>query len=354
MKQELVEKIADAVLYEGYILYPYRPSAVKNRQRFNFGVLTPQSYSEAQHGTENWRSHTEVLLIGNQQTTVDVKLRFLQLREREVRQFDAATAEYRVVEVLEVGGQLWQTWQEAVERDVEVKDIRLSETIAHRIEFTFPSLAESEILRDASGNDVGSLVRIQKSIHGIIEIHSKVMPAESAKLETNHQQLFKLTIDVCNTTAFADAERKTRDEALLHSLASAHTILSVQDGEFVSLLEPPDEFSAAVASCQNVSTFPVLVGEQGERNCMLSSPIILYDYPQIAPESAGELFDGTEIDEILTLRIMTMTEEEKREMRNVDERARQILERTENMSLEQMMRLHGVLRQPRALGEWKP
>jgi len=61
---------------------------------------------------------------------------------------------------------------------------------------------------------------------------------------------------------------------------------------------------------------------------MLASPIILYDYPQIAPESPGDLFDGTEIDEILALRIMTMTDDEKREMRNTDVRARRILERT--------------------------
>ena len=77
---------------------------------------------------------------------------------------------------------------------------------------------------------------------------------------------------------------------------------------------------------------------------MLSSPIILYDYPQIAPESPGSLFDGPEIDEILSLRILTMTDEEKREMRESDERARQILERTETMPAEQFMKLHGVLR----------
>ncbi len=77
---------------------------------------------------------------------------------------------------------------------------------------------------------------------------------------------------------------------------------------------------------------------------MLSSPIILYDYPQIAPESPGDLFDGAEIDEILMLRIMTLTDDEKREMRQSDDRARQILERTESLPDEQFMKLHGVLR----------
>jgi hydrogenase maturation protease len=136
----------------------------------------------------------------------------------------------------------------------------------------------------------------------------------------------------------------TRDEALLRSFVSTHTILSVANGEFVSLLEYPENHHEAAASCVNIGTYPVLAGAEGERDCMLSSPIILYDYPQIAPESAGDLFDGTEIDEILTLRIMTLSDDEKREMRNVDERARQLLERTESLPAEQFMRLHGAMK----------
>ena len=109
----------------------------------------------------------------------------------------------------------------------------------------------------------------------------------------------------------------TRDAALARSLVSAHTILEVRDGEFVSLIDPPEAYRDFASACQNVGTWPVLVGEEGQRDTMLSSPIILYDYPEIAPESPGDLFDGAEIDEILSLRIMTMTDEEKREMRRV-------------------------------------
>ena len=82
---------------------------------------------------------------------------------------------------------------------------------------------------------------------------------------------------------------------------------------------------------------------------MLASPIILYDHPQIAPESAGEFCDSTEIDEMLALRIITMTEAEKLEMRQGDERGRQMLERTERLAPEHMARLHGALRGLRAL-----
>jgi hydrogenase maturation protease len=125
----------------------------------------------------------------------------------------------------------------------------------------------------------------------------------------------------------------------------------VRAGEFVSLFEPPAELQGIVADCQNVGAWPVLVGEPGHRDTLLASPIILYDYPQIAPESAGDLFDGTEIDEILSLRIMTLTDEEKREIRDSDDRAREILDRTESMPVEQFMKLHGAVRGLRPLKE---
>ena len=60
----LVDGIVKAVLYEGYMLYPYRPSAVKNRQRFNFGVVYPRAYSEAQGGSDAWAMQTQCLVLG--------------------------------------------------------------------------------------------------------------------------------------------------------------------------------------------------------------------------------------------------------------------------------------------------
>src|SRR3954454_17507673 len=130
-------------------------------------------------------------------------------------------------------------------------------------------------------------------------------------------------------TPLAGATSRTREEALLRSFVSTHTLLGVRGGEFVSLIDPPLPWRDAAAGCRNVGTWPVLVGEEGQKDAMLSSPIILYDYPLVAPESPGDLFDCTEIDEILTLRILTLTEEERREMSAVDGRARALLERTE-------------------------
>ena len=122
--------------------------------------------------------------------------------------------------------------------------------------------------------------------------------------------LFRVTLIIRN---MAGMESASRGQVLLRSLVSVHSILRCDGGEFVSLLDPPDRFQEAVAQCYNIGAFPVLAGNEGQKDLMLSAPIILYDYPQIAPESAGDFCDGLEIDEILSLRILTMTEAEKEE-----------------------------------------
>ena len=139
----------------------------------------------------------------------------------------------------------------------------------------------------------------------------------------------------------------SRDDALMRALVSTHILLGTDSGEFVSLLDAPEEVRAAADECRNLGVWPVLVGEEGNRDMMLSSPIILYDYPQVAPESPGDLFDGAEIDEILTLRVLTLTDEEKELVGSVDERARNLLARTEALGAERALGLHGVIRSRR-------
>jgi hydrogenase maturation protease len=256
------------------------------------------------------------------------------------------------VPALEVNGRLCQTWQEAVERDVCVPRFSVNNAGAETqsLNLSFPSSEQIEPLHDeTSGELVGFVVRRQQAIAGAVEVRIDKLSDGSLNPmgETRHprsERLSRVSVRIFNLTPFADADHRSRDEALMRSFVSTHTILKVQNGEFVSLLEPPEAFRQQAKECNNVGTYPVLVGEEGTRDCMLSSPIILYDYPQIAPESAGDLFDGTEIDEILTLRIMTLTEEEKREMRGADDRARQILERTETLPVEQLMKMHAAMR----------
>jgi len=129
------------------------------------------------------------------------------------------------------------------------------------------------------------------------------------------------------------------------SLLSTHAILHVQSGgEFVSLTDPPEDLRAAAAACQNQGLWPVLAGDDGARDAMLAAPIILYDYPRVASESAGDFFDGTEMDEMLALRVLTLTDEEKAQARLTDPRARALLDRTENLSNDSMLKLHGIMR----------
>ena len=319
MNTAAADRIAKAVLYEGYMLYPYRPSALKNRQRFNFGVVYPQTFSDEQNGTDPWIIRSECLIQGSVLSRIEVRVRFLQLVDRSVDEL--LNGAFRPVKSLRVDGDTFYAWQEAVERELSLPatdvDLLSRHPILHPFELC--SQTTEEALRDRQLKTAGRIVRSQQAINGSLSV-----AAHSVAENT-----FKIVVQVKNFTP--NDKGASRDFALLHSLVSAHIVLGVEEGEFISLLDPPQALRTAVEDCHNQGVFPVLVGEPEQRDTMLASPIILYDHPQIAPESAGDLFDGTEIDEILSLRIMTMTDEEKREMRESDERARQMLERTESM-----------------------
>ena len=343
MNLDHVEKIAEAVLYEGYMLYPYRASAVKNQQRWNFGVLCPRAYSEAQNGSDAWMMQTECLLRADASTRLGIKIRFLQIVDRTIGRLKRplrdlpreSEPEFEIVDKLDAGGQTYSSWQEAVEREVIVSPLHPANFLSREpVLFEFAASRELEPIRDGRGLIVGIVCRGWKEIAGSSEIGVKDCG----------QGLMKVTVRIRNLTLSELPKTSSRADALMNSLISVHTILVAEGGQFVSLLDPPQDLQTLAGKCSNVGTWPVLVGDAGDRGTVLSSPIILYDYPQIAPESPGSLFDGTEIDEILSLRILTMTDEEKREMRQSDERARQVLERTENMPPEQFMKLHGALR----------
>ena len=342
MNPTAAEQIAKAVLYEGYMLYPYRPSAVKNQQRFNFGVLYPQAFSEAQKGLDPYTLHSECLVQGAGSSRLQVRLRFLQLVERSIE--EASGCGFHAVKSLTVDGQTFYSWQEAMEREQELPASRVDDLLQQKIicPMHLPASTSVEILNDSRGTVAGRIVRTQSAVDGslVVEVHATA------------EDVFKITLRVANVTAIDDAANVSRNFALLRSLVSAHLILGVEGGgQFVSLLDAPAELRLMAEACHNHGVFPVLVGEARRRDTMLVSPIILYDYPQIAPESAGDLFDGTEIDEILSLRILTMTDDEKREMRESDERAREMLQRTESMPAEQFMKLHGALRGLRRASE---
>jgi hypothetical protein len=361
MKIEQVKELANAVLYEGYLLYPYRHSAIKNRRRWTFGVVYPQEYSEANGSIEPCMMQTECLVSSHANTKLDIYVRFLHLLVRSAVHPDDDRVGGGEDELApgKIRGSLTgpavclagtfpneqpdnylarrlagEPWEEGVEREVIAENLSLHDLISspRHVPISFPAARMVEPSTDGSATEI---VREQQAISGMVIISAKPVDAN----------LFKLNIQISNTTPKTRSVTSRHGAILQQSFASTHTILSVHQGEFASLLEPPQTLQSLVQECQNIHTWPVLVGDKNEHNTMLSSPIILYDYPQIAPESPGALFDGTEIDEILTLRIMTLTDEEKAEMRQGDARAREILERTESLSPEQFMKLHGVIRQ---------
>jgi hypothetical protein len=349
-----VEKIAAAVLYEGYVLWPYRRSAQKNQRRWTFGGVYPRAYSEAEGGNDPWLMQTQCLVVG-ERPTVDVRVHFLHVVERKVAKLSGAgtvgrggieTRPYQgvgerleFVDELRVGGDRYLAWEEAAEREVVVSDLKLRELeTLHRAAISIPAGVEEEPLADDGGEVVGALMRSWRSLEGTVEVE-----AEPAR-----EGLFKLTVKIMNTAPWSG---QNREETLEQTLVSTHTILKVEGGEFVSLMDPPEDLKCLAQVCENVKTWPVLAGEEGDKHTILSSPIILYDYPQIAPESPGDLFDGGEIDQLLTLSILSLTDEEKEEARATDPRAREILDRSESLTEENLMGLHGAVRGFRTLRE---
>jgi hypothetical protein len=260
---DAVRRIADAVLYEGYLLWPYRRSALKNQRRWTFGGVYPRAHSE-RHPDDRWRVRAECLLEGSEE--VDVRVRFLHVAVRE------------------------DGWEEAIERELGPGPIAI------------PAGRDGGLAWDA--------------LEGSVDV--RVEPG-------------RVVVEIDNTTPFSGDDRQA---ALRRTFCSTHAVLR-SPGSFVS--------AADAAGCRNEGLWPVLVEDH---HTMLASPIILEDFPRIAEESPGDLFDGGEIDELLYLNVLALTDSEKAEMRATDPRAREILERSEALSNEQMLRLHAEVRRP--------
>jgi hypothetical protein len=344
--------VADAVLYEGYVLYPYRASSAKNQIRWQFGVLTPPAYCELDP-SERSSARTECLIDPGDEAQLRVRIRFLHVQHRGVdAAFDSTGGNERhlmfsAVDTLQVDGETYVDWEEAVDQVVDLPLLGLSDKDTmvggHVLQEERMSLAgwlDEEIIRSVDGAVAGRVVRTRLPVDGRVIV--KVSPAAGAG------PYLRVSVTVENTTEITVGPATRREEVMSRSLVAVHTMLAVDGGSFVSLLDPPAEAAEAVADCKNVGTFPVLIAR---RDLVLSSPIILYDYPQVAPESPGDLYDSTEIDEILALRVLTLTDEEKAEARGTDPRAAAIIDRCDDMAPEMWDRLHGTMRSLRSSGD---
>jgi hypothetical protein len=343
MKFEAARTIADAIMLEGYALYPYRASSRKNQFRWTFGLLAPRSWCEA-GGCEDWWAETQCLLrpaggpkAAPSHTTgsaakLDVKLRFLQI-ERRVVEEAIGDGRFRAVDSLEVDGRLFLKWEEGVLREIDRPDVPVGVTGPELVvPFEAPATSWSEEILDASGRARGRVTRRALPLSGNLRIRFDAAG-----------DLVRVSVRVENVTAWSELSVE-RDEIVTASCAAAHLLLAVAGGGFVSLLDPPEPAREAARACKNVRMYPVLVGPPASDDVVLSAPIILYDHPHVAPESPGDFFDATEIDELLTLRTSTLTDREKQEARATDPRAAAVLDRVDAMPLEARQRLHGAIR----------
>lgn len=334
---DAVAQVARAVLYEGYLLWPYRASALKNSRRWTLGGVHPRACAATGDAST---MRTQVLVEADPGDAVDVRVYFLHALTLEVCR--PAGDELTPVRELTVAGRRHLAREEAVERRIVAAGLDLAE-LARRpvvLDIDVPEGREVEWLTEPGGRRAGALTREWRALRGRVEIRAERLAAPGPS------GVFRLTVEVRNTT---DWEGGSRTEALRRTFASAHTILHSPGGRFVSSMDPPERLLPYARDCDNAGTWPVLAGAEGERHTVLSSPIILYDHPRIAPESPGDLFDATEIDQLLTLGVLCLTEEEQREIRDGDPRAREILDRCASLPPEHLMRLHGALREFRPL-----
>ncbi len=325
MSLDDVRRVADAVLYEGYILYPYRASAQKNRSRWQFGVLMPPAYAAADP-SETTTARAECVFEHDGSPSFDVVVRFLQVQRRT--------------------GPGADDWDEAVE--CEATAAAAGAALFGDGTTTPFGIPGGE---DREATAAGDVVRTRRTLRGVVTVRATELPGP--------WQAARLTVGVTNQTAaglgapngpvpdspVSDSPLSaSRAQALPAALVAAHMIITISGGAFVSMTDPPEWAAPAVSECENAGCWPVLAGPAGERNVLLASPIILPDHPEVAKESAGELYDGTEIDEILTLRTLALTDEEKDAARATDPRAAALIDRIESLDGAALRRLHGTIR----------
>lgn len=276
-----IERICNALLYEGYALFPYRKNALKNQKRFNFGVLSPKIWAEKQTN-EHYFQQTEFLVLAEKEAEITFQTSFLKLTTDSE----------------------WQT-------------------------------ANEQIIAGKSGLNKSKTIEYKEdALFGKIKISTKKIK----------EKLFKVSFVFQNLSQILNPKKLSREEILAFSFVSTHTIFATENGKFLSQIEPPKEFAEYTKSLHNIGAFPVLIGDKCKQNSILASPIILYDFPEIAEKSFDNFFDGLEIDELMVLNLLALTDEEKRQIVETDERTRQIIEKIESAKPEDLLKLHAHLR----------
>ena len=289
-------QVADAVLYEGYRLHPYRPPVTDDRVRWQVGVVGPVG-AKAQRCGEDSRMSADCLLDIGPESTTDVQLRFLQHQSRAVWRLVATPGRqpsFTPVSALTCDSQTWRSWDEAVEHAVDLPGLRVRDLLRTSVEMPveIPGGGESEPLHDEDGALIGKLVRERWPLTGVLRVSAR---------RSGSAVVLQLRLENRGEWTPGSGENRGGNErALWSSFLSTHMVAAVHDGQFLSLREPPEWAAAIAARCESHRCWPVLIGARGDCEVVLASPVVLHDWPEV-----GALVDSISIDELLALRAMT-------------------------------------------------
>ncbi|MCQ4041316.1 hypothetical protein ACFOSC_08070 [Streptantibioticus rubrisoli] len=304
-------RVADAVLYEGCALSPCRAWPARDQRHWQFGALVPPACGT--RGAEHTYQRTECLLEPRRGATLSLELRFLHAQRGTVQRL-AADGQFEATGSLDAGDRVYVPWDEGVEERVELT-LPVAELAGDGVSlpFTRPAQQQTETV-SVEGRTVGRLVRNRERVDGVLRLSTAELDGPYA--------VSRLTAVVENTTDWpSDGTAAQHADALPRSLVSAHLLLGLSGGSFLSMTDPPEWARTAAASCHNEHTWPVLAGEHGRADVLLSAPIVLEDHPRIAPDSPGTPHDGTGTDETATPRAAAPNDQHQREARGTDERA---------------------------------
>ncbi len=286
-----LETLVESLLYEGYALYPYTPTATKNATPTPFGIVYPPAYAEESPATFD-HLRVDCVLHVEEGAEVSGTVRFLQ------------TAGDR---------------HEGEARLLEVPPTPLADLTDGGVgqEFAFEGEQPIEGRIRLRADDAGDgLARVRMCVH--------------------------------NSTPVDDGAEMTRGEALKASLISTHVVIETTAGRFASPLERSGPAGEAVAACDSVNSFPVLADP--EDRAILGAAIVLPDHPSLSPNSLGNLFDNTEIEEALILHVKALSDFEREEIEKQDPAVREMIAKAEGTTDEDLMRLHGLMRPSDVLG----
>jgi hypothetical protein len=276
-----LEELVTTLLWEGYALYPYTPGATKNATPTPFGIVYPPAYAAGGPTTFD-RIRLQGIVEGPAEATLALDVRFLQStgarHEGVARQ---VTLRATPLAVLEAGGA--------------------------GAEFAFGGVRGR--VRMAAQRFDERLARVTMCVHNTTEVD----------MDPTHP-----------------LDRAT---ALGSSLLSTHVLAQVGGARFLSPIDPPEHGAAAVMACAAVNTFPVLAAD--DDSALLGAAIMLPDHPRLAPESRGDLFDGTEIEEALLLHVLALSDGERDEIAEHDPAVRAMVERAVAATPQDIRNLHG-------------